>query len=303
MRRAAIAARARRAQRTRLPETSPPSPPLRCVRSQHFNVSRVADMSQEVQRPTEQSVCAVRRLGVLGEMTGGIVHDFRNILAIIGSSLTLAERHSGDAEKLRAFIDKAQEGVRRGAKLTAQLLTLAKEHDGDTCVVNLNECLKGFDSIVVSGAGPEIRITLKLSSRIPKCLINRSQFNAAILNLVVNARDALPTGGTIEISTERWIVSTVAANGPLPGAYVRVQVTDNGQGMPPEVIPRAFDPFFTTKGDKGTGLGLPQVSAFMRLVNGHVSIASERKVGTTVSLFFPSAEPSDNGATLRQKLM
>jgi signal transduction histidine kinase len=148
-----------------------------------------------------------------------------------------------------------------------------------------------------AGAGPEIRVVLHLATDIPNCLIDRSQFNAAILNLVVNARDALPKGGTIEISTERWTVATVTADAPPPGLYVRVQVKDDGQGMPPEVTRRVFDPFFTTKGERGTGLGVPQVSAFMRLINGHVSIASERGVGTTVSLFFPSAETDVDDAT------
>jgi signal transduction histidine kinase len=266
---------------------------------EQFKIPRVHDMTQREQYTSAQRVRTAQRLSTLGEMTGGIVHDFRNILAIIGSSLTLAERHSGDPKKLRASIDKAREGVRRGAKLTAQLLTFAKEHDLGAREGNLNECLKDLELLLKSGAGPEIRIVLQLASDIPKCLIDRSQFNAAILNLVVNAHDALPKGGTIEISTERWTVTTATVDAPLPGTYVRVQVKDNGHGMLPEVIRRVFDPFFTTKGEGGTGLGLPQVSAFMRLINGHISIASERGLGTTVSLFFPSAEADDDGATSR----
>jgi signal transduction histidine kinase len=257
----------------------------------------VPDMTPQEQYAAERSARAALRLGALGEMTGGIVHDFRNILAIIGSSLTLAERHSGDPKKVRDFVAKAREGVDRGASLTAQLLTFAKEHDLGTRVENLNGCLKDLELFLKSGAGPEIRIVFQFVTDIPKSLIDRSQFNAAILNLVVNARDALPKGGTIEISTERWTANTVTVDAPLLGTYVRLQVKDNGLGMPPEVTRRVFDPFFTTKGEKGTGLGLPQVSAFMRLINGHVSIASERGVGTTVSLFFPSAEADEDGAT------
>ena len=254
-------------------------------------------MTQREQHTSEQSARAAQRLCALGEMTGGIVHDFRNILAIIGSSLTLAERHSGDPTKVRVFVAKAREGVDRGARLIAQLLTFAKEHDLGARVENLNGCLKDLELFLKSGAGPEINIVLQLATDVPKCLIDRSQLNAAILNLVVNARDASPKGGTIEISTERWVVNTVTADAPLPGTYVRVQVKDNGQGMSPEVTRRVFDPFFTTKGEGGTGLGLPQVSAFMRLINGHVSIASERGIGTTVSLFFPSAEADEDDAT------
>jgi len=258
---------------------------------------RVPDMTQREQRTSVQRARAAQQLSTLGEMTGGIIHDFRNILAIIGSSLTLAERHSGDPKKLLAFIGKAREGVSRGAKLTAQLLTFAKEHDLGARVGDLNECLKDLELFLKSGAGPEIRVVLQLAPDIPKCLIDQSQFNAAILNLVINAHDALPKGGTIEISTERWVVNTVTVDAPLPGIYVRVQVKDDGHGMSPEVTRRVFDPFFTTKGERGTGLGLPQVSAFMRLINGHVSIASERGVGTTVSLFVPSAEADEDSAT------
>lgn len=269
---------------------------LRPHRVEPYKVPRASDMTQREQYAAEQCGSAAQRLRALGEMTAGIVHDFRNILSIIESSLMLAERQSGNPEKLRALIGKAQEGVRRGANLTAQLLTFAREHDFGARAGNLNECLQDLELLLKSGAGPEIRVVLDLATDIPNCLVDRSQFNAAILNLVVNARDALPKGGTIEISTERCTVTTVTADAPLPGLYVRVQVKDDGQGMPPEAIRSVFDPFFTTKGGKGTGLGLPQVSAFMRLVGGHVSIASERGVGTTVSLFFPSAATDVDGA-------
>jgi signal transduction histidine kinase len=264
---------------------------------EHFKVSRVPDVVQREQYAAEQGARVAQRLCALGEMTGGIAHDFRNILAIIGSSLSLVERYSSDPEKLRTFIGKAQDGVLRGTKLTAQLLIFAKDHDLGANMGNINECLKGLESFLKAGAGPEVRVVLQLAPEIPRCLIDQAQFNAAVLNLVLNARDALPKGGTVAISTERWVVDTVIVGSPLPGLYVRVQVKDNGQGMPPEVTRRVFDPFFTTKGERGTGLGLPQVSAFMRLINGHVSIASERGVGTTVSLFFPSMEADEGDPT------
>jgi signal transduction histidine kinase len=139
--------------------------------------------------------------------------------------------------------------------------------------------------------GPGIRIVLELASDIPKCLIDPSQSNAAILNLVVNARAAMPNGGEVQISTKRWAVEAATLGSPAPGTYVRVRVKDSGQGMPEEVMRKVFDPFFTTKGEKGPGLGLPQVRAFMRLIGGHVSFTSEWGVGTTFDLLFPSVEP------------
>jgi signal transduction histidine kinase len=188
----------------------------------HFKESRVPDMTPQEQYAAELSARAAQRLGALGEMTGGIAHDFRNILAIIESGLTLIERHSGDPEKVRVFVAKAREGVDRGARLTAQLLTFAKEHDLGVRVENINGCLEDLELFLKSGAGPEIRIVLQLAADIPRCLIDRAQFNAAILNLVVNARDALPKGGSIEISTERWAVNTMIVDAPPPGIYVRV---------------------------------------------------------------------------------
>ena len=140
-------------------------------------------------------------------------------------------------------------------------------------------------------AGPETRIVLELASDVPKCLIDQSQFDAAVLNLVVNARDAMPHGGEIRISTERWVAETAISGSPEPGAYVRVCVKDSGQGIPAEMVRKVFDPFFTTKGEKGNGLGLPHVYAFMRRLGGHVSVTSEWGRGTTFDLLFPSVEP------------
>jgi signal transduction histidine kinase len=257
-----------------------------------------AIMSPE-QNASEQSGHAAQRLGALGEMTGAIVHDFRNILAIIDSSLRLTEAYSEDPAKVRAFVASAQDGVRRGTQLTAELLTFAKEHDLPARVGNLNDCLTKLERFLRFGAGPEVRLLLDLANDAPQCRVDRTQFNAAMLNLVVNARDAMPKGGTIRISTERWVATSVALDAPIPGTYVRLQVTDDGHGMHPDVTSRIFDPFFTTKGEKGTGLGLPQVSAFMRLIGGHVSVASELGMGTTVSLYFPAVEAGydDSGSS------
>ena len=129
---------------------------------------------------------------------------------------------------------------------------------------------------------------LDLASDTPKCLVDPALFDAAVLNLVVNARDAMPDGGEVRISTEWLAIPTPTPGSPPPGDYVRVRIKDGGQGMTPEVLERVFDPFFTTKGENGTGMGLPQVYAFMQLIGGYVAIASERDIGTTFDLLFPS---------------
>jgi signal transduction histidine kinase len=236
---------------------------------------------------------ATQRLASLGEMTGGIVHDFRNILAVIESGLRLAEKHSGEPEKASVFIAGVHDGIDRGLKLTSQLLTFARQRKFEAREGDANELLRQLELFLRYGAGPGIHIVFELAPDIPNCLLDPSQFNAAILNLVVNARDAMPNGGELQISTARWEVRTKTQDLPVPGIYVRVRVKDRGQGMPPETLKRIFDPFFTTKGELGTGLGVPQVCAFMRLIGGHVSVASEREKGTTVDLLFPTVEPAD----------
>jgi signal transduction histidine kinase len=136
--------------------------------------------------------------------------------------------------------------------------------------------------------GYGIRIVFELSSDIPKCLIDPPQFNAAILNLVINARDAMPHGGEIRINTAHRKVHEASLDLPIPAGYVQVRVIDNGLGMSAEVIRNLFQPFFTTKGEGGTGLGLPQVHALVHQTGGRVSVSSELGHGTTVDLLFPA---------------
>jgi signal transduction histidine kinase len=263
----------------------------RSVCCERDKLVRLFDVDLGERSAAERRARAMRRISALGEMTGGIAHDFKNILAIVDAGLRLAERHSREPAKVRACIAGAREGVDRGLRLTSQLLTFAKRQERDARTGDVNELLKNLELFLTYGAGAGIRIALELASDIPECVVDRSQFNAAVLNLVVNARDAMPNGGEIRISTARWDVTSAATGTPAPGLYVRVRVEDSGHGMPADVLRKVFDPVFTTKGEKGTGLGLPQVQASMRLIGGHVDIASEPGVGTTVDLLFPLAQP------------
>jgi signal transduction histidine kinase len=234
-------------------------------------------------------------------MTMGIVHDFRNLLAVIDSGLRLAEKSSGEPEKVRTCIAAAREGINRGAGLATQLLTFARQRHFEALPGDANELLRNLELFLTYGAGPRNRVVLKLAADIPKCMLDSSQFNAAVVNLIVNARDAMPNGGEIQISTERWVVETATSGSPVPGTYVRVRVKDNGQGMPAEVVRRIFDTFFTTKGEEGTGLGLPQVYAFMRLIGGHVGVTSEPGIGTTFDLLFPAANQTESSQSPKPK--
>ena len=227
-------------------------------RGEHDRLDRAFDGALGERSPAEQRARATQRLAALGEMTGGIAHDFRNLLAVIESGLRLAENSLEQPDKVRVYIAAARQGIDRGVKLTSQLLAFAKRQELEARAGDVNDLLRNLELLLTYSAGPGIRIVLELAPDIPNCLIDPSQFDAAVLNLVVNARDAMPHGGEVRISTERWVAETTISCEPAPGAYVRVCVKDSGQGIPTEVVGKVFDPLFTTKGENGNGLGLPQ---------------------------------------------
>jgi signal transduction histidine kinase len=234
----------------------------------------------------EQRAAATRRLAALGELTGGIAHDFRNLLTAIGSGLRLAENNWDDPAKLRAYLAETKIAIDGGIALTSQLLAFARHQSLDPHVGNVNEYLHTFEPFLRYGAGPDVRLILELTPDLPNCLLDPAFFDAAVLNLVTNARDAMPNGGRIDIST-RQVSHSHTPGINLTPSHVRVRVKDEGCGMPPDIIRKVFDPFFTTKGDRGTGFGLPQVRALMDMVGGTIAISSEPEAGTTIDLLFP----------------
>lgn len=227
----------------------------------------------------ERSARAARMVSALGEMTEGIIHDFRNILCIVASGLRVAERNIGNPESLKAALEAIQEGVERGLTMTERILAFSQQRECAPQKEDVNVLLGKLRVFLKYGAGGGIRVTMRLGSDLPNCPVDPLLFNAAMINLVVNARDAMPDGGDICISTAH-----------IPGdgfGFVRVRVQDSGVGIPPEVMARIFDPFFTTKGEKGTGLGVPQVQAMMNRVGGCLRIDTKVGKGSTFDLFFP----------------
>jgi signal transduction histidine kinase len=255
--------------------------------SNYFGTPRI----DSVPSPASLSARAARRFSVIGEMTGGIAHDFRSILSVIDCGLRLADSNLGDPDKARTFIAGAREGVERGVRLTSKLLDFGRQDGVKPYAADLSALLKNLERFLQYGAGPSTRIVLECAPAIPKCLVDPDQFAAAILNLVINARDATTGGeGEVRINTSRCESGYALSKLGSESAYVRVRVQDNGSGMPGHVARRVFEPFFTTKGYKGTGLGVPQAGAFMRHIGGHVAVSSEPGRGTTVDLFFPAIE-------------
>ena len=228
----------------------------------------------------DRSEHAVQKISALGEMTGGIAHDFGNILAVIASGLRVAQDNTRDTSKRMAALAAANDGVERGQRMISRLLAFARQQELHPGPEDVNALLDKLAMFLKYGAGAEIRVVLELAPDLPKCLVDPPQFNAAILNLVVNARDAMPAGGTIRITTSA-VVRRQNRN------YVRVRISDDGAGMSPDVRKRIFDPYFTTKGESGTGLGIPQVQALMRQVGGYLTVNSKVGKGTSFDLLFP----------------
>lgn len=252
--------------------------------------------------PRQQSARASQKITALGEMTRGLAHDFRNILAVISSAVNLAERNSGNKGKLDAALGAAREGIDRGTALTTRLLAFAMPRPHDAHEEDVNELLRNLKLFLEYAAGPDIRIRLNLAPALPPCRIDAPQFSAAILNLVVNARDAMPDGGEIEISSN--LISLCETDDPsVDPQSLLIRVIDQGEGMPKAVRDRIFDPYFTTKGETGTGLGVPQVAAFMRSSGGCMNVSSEPGVGSSFDLYFPvSDSPGLIGTSLWRQL-
>jgi signal transduction histidine kinase len=169
-------------------------------------------------------------------------------------------------------------------------VAFAREQQTETRSENVNDLLKDFEVFFRHGAGRPVQLSMDLESNIPNCLIDPTQFQAAILNLVINARDAAPTGGEVIISTGKYVAPSASPNPPGNRTFVRVSVADNGQGIDEQRAARIFEPFFTTKGEQGTGLGLPQVCELMRQVKGQIRVTTSPGEGTRFDLFFPATD-------------
>jgi PAS domain S-box-containing protein len=238
-----------------------------------------------------------QKMEAIGQLTGGVAHDFNNLLAVISNALQVLVAQSRTHLDTK-MLETMQRAVDRGASLTQQLLSFARQQPLKTESHNVDALVHAFEPMLHRAGNASIRLEVKLASGRSAVLLDAARFEAALLNLVVNARDAMPDGGTIVIGSER-VVLPAAAVGSLPaGPYVRVFVSDTGTGMSPEVAARAFEPFFTTKElGKGTGLGLSQVYGFIVQSGGDVVIRSLEGEGTTIDIYLPATADSAESAS------
>ena len=242
---------------------------------------------QEAQAQVQQ----LQKLEAVGQLTGGIAHDFNNMLAIVIGSLDLARRRlKSDPPKAAILIDNALEGAGRAAQLTARLLAFSRQQTLAPQVLDANKLVSGMSELLRRTIGENLRVETVLAGGLWRTHADPAQLENAIVNLCVNARDAMPEGGRLTIETSNaHLDDAYAADADVAaGQYVMVSVSDTGTGMPAEVIERAFEPFYTTKGvGHGTGLGLSQVHGFVKQSHGHVRIYSEPGVGTTIKIYLP----------------
>ena len=258
---------------------------------------RVADRTAALEtemaerRAAEAQVRQMQKMEAIGQLTGGIAHDFNNMLAVVIGSIDMARRRVNDQGSLAGCLDNAEEGARRAAQLTARLLAFSRQQALEPQVIDANKLVAGMSELMRRTLGEPVRVETILAGGLWRTFADAAQLENAVLNLAVNARDAMPEGGRLIIETANVDLDerdARAEEGVQPGHYVLVCVTDNGTGMSPQVLERAFDPFYTTKGvGKGTGLGLSQVFGFVKQSGGHARILSEAGEGTTVKLYLP----------------
>jgi PAS domain S-box-containing protein len=246
-------------------------------------------------RDAETALGHAQKMEALGQLTGGIAHDFNNMLQVMSGHLDLLDFRRKSAAMtgaaLERGIDSIRSAVSKAATLTQQLLAFSRKQRLQGRLVNLNVLVRGLTDLVHETLGQGIEVRMNLADELGNCQLDATQLETALLNVLVNSRDAMPMGGTITLTTHDIEVDaedTRAFVGLPPGQYVALAVADTGNGIAPEIIKRVMDPFFTTKDEgKGTGLGLSMVYGFAKQSGGSVDIYSELGLGTTVRMYFP----------------
>ncbi|WP_334187740.1 hybrid sensor histidine kinase/response regulator [Noviherbaspirillum sp.] len=265
------------------------------------DITALKEQEEALQR-TEEALRQAQKMEAVGQLTGGIAHDFNNLLAAMMGNLELMEFRlaQGRTADLLPYLKSAVSAVDRAAALTHRLLAFSRRQTLTPKPTDVNELVTSMEELIRRTAGPAIRLETALAPDLWRTLCDPHQLESALLNLAINARDAMPDGGSLVIETanvrldDRYVANH---EGAAPGRYIRVSVTDSGTGMAPEVRERAFDPFFTTKPmGQGTGLGLSMVYGFVKQSGGTIRLYSEPALGTTVRIYLPRYEDEEQPA-------
>jgi len=243
----------------------------------------------------EEQLRQASKMEAVGRLTGGLAHDFNNLLTVVMGNVEAMQRKlkDGGDEKIKNYADFAMQGAKRAAALTKRLLAFSRGQPLDPELVNANELVSSMTELFARTLGEKVSLKTAIVENLWTIEVDPNQFEASLLNLVVNARDAMPKGGSLTIETSNVKLDAAYAEkheGVVPGEYVAITVSDTGMGMSPETLARVFEPFFTTKpAGEGTGLGLSQLYGFVKQSGGHVSLESIVGSGTKVSLYLPRA--------------
>jgi signal transduction histidine kinase len=263
---------------------------------------RIADLAStnrklveqiEQRQKAEAALLQAEKMQAVGQLTGGLAHDFNNLLTAVINNLDLIQGRSSEP-RIRRLAESAMKAAERGAKLTTQLLAFSRTQKLTTTPIDVNALLSSMHNLLNQSLGASIMVELKLDVSLPPAMGDINQIELAVLNLAINARDAMSGGGTL----------TIATTFGTSDQYIAIAVTDTGSGMSPEIAARAFDPFYTTKpAGRGTGLGLSQVYGIAKQCGGDVMLKSQVGVGTTVTIVLPRAHtspavPSDDDQTI-----
>jgi two-component system NtrC family sensor kinase len=266
-----------------------------------LSMRRTQDFYAEAERRdlAEQSLRQAQKMEAVGQLTGGVAHDFNNLLTIIIGNLGIAKRGVVEARAERA-LENALTGAQRAAQLTLRLLAFSRRQPLNPRAVDPNRLIVGMSDLLTRSLGETVQLETIGGAGVWNVEVDASELEATLLNLAVNARDAMPEGGKLTIETSNAYLDEQYCRhheGVTPGQYVLIAVTDNGTGMSHETVEKAFEPFFTTKeAGKGTGLGLSQVYGFMKQSGGHVKIYSEPGEGTTINLYLPRHDSDEAAA-------
>ncbi|OAS20085.1 hybrid sensor histidine kinase/response regulator [Methylobacterium platani] len=254
-------------------------------------------------RDAEEALRQSQKMEALGQLTGGIAHDFNNLLQVVVGYVDILqsglEDPATDPRRMTRAVDNIRNAAERATTLTQQLLAFARKQRLDGRAVNLNNLVEGMRDLAGRTLGEGIAVEAELAQGLWNARLDSTQTEVALLNILINARDAMPAGGTVTIRTENhaFTADELPSGLPQPGRYVSVSVTDTGDGMPPEILARVMEPFFTTKEEgRGTGLGLAMVYGFAKQSGGTIVIESRAGHGTTVRLYFPMSDSDERPA-------
>ena len=278
-----------------------------CAFGQRIRLQRALDREQrklsetnarlleevEQRQIVEATLHQAQKMEAIGHLTGGLAHDFNNLLQVMIGNMNLIRRVANDNPRIVKYAEAAEQAAMRGAELTSSLLTFARRQSLEAVPVDINALLREFEPLLVRTLAAKVRFEIVLAPHLPPCLADPAHFQSAVLNLVINARDAMPEGGTLSVTSgvASLAPADLAGNPDAsPGQFVCVSVRDSGFGMSAEVLGRVFEPFFTTKDvGKGSGLGLSQVYGFARQSGGHIGLLSTPNLGTEATLFLPAS--------------